>query len=269
MAQDTWAGPLGEMRAASTADGGTALTTTAQVIPIPSGTAHVSLEGRNYSTAVVVKYALVPWLTVLKTADLLATVTDYSSEAQDGSASTDVTLSSLDTFANGDALYLGSHIPFRGALADVDAANANAAVLSGDYWDGNSWEALTVTDGTASGGATFAQDGAITWAMPTDWAPTSLLSAVSTTGAAVPHRGAPLYWARLKASAALDASTTLNSLLALARSTAYAELVTGRVLEFGVTRGHGGIAGVEALTNAGTANLIVNVAARAGSRGFA
>jgi hypothetical protein len=266
---NTLAAPLGELRAASTAAGGTALTTTAQVIPFPAGTAYATVEGRNYTTAVVSKVALVPWLTILKTADLLATATDYSSEAQDADAATDVTLSSLDTFANGDAVYIGSHLPFRGVLCDVDAANGTASVLSADYWDGNSWEALTVTDGTASGGATFAVDGAITWTMPTDWATTPLADAVATTGAAVPHRRAQLYWARLKVSAALDSSTTLNSMYALARSTAYAELVTGRLLEFGITRGHGGVAGVEALTNAGTANLIVNVAAAAGSRGFA
>lgn len=258
------------MRSASTAAGGTALNTTALVIPIPAGTAHVSLEGRNYSTAVVAQIALVPWLTVLKTPDLLATVTDYTDAAQDADAATDVVLSSLDTFANGDAVYLGSHIPFRGVICDVDAANANASTLSADYRKSDgTWAALSVTDGTASGGATFAQDGAITWTMPTDWVAEALATAVSTTGAAVPHRSAPLYWARLKVSAALDASTTLNSLRALARSTAYAELVTGRVLEFGVTRGHGGIAGIEAKVNAGTGNLIVNVAARAGSRGFA
>lgn len=268
MATETWAGPLGEMRAASTASGGTALSTTALVVPLPAGTAHVSVEGRNYSTAVVARIALVPWLTVLKTLDLLATATDYSDAAQDANTGTDVVLSSLGTFASGDALYLGSHIPFRGVYADVDAANANASVLSGDYWDGDSWAALTVTDGTASTGVTFAVDGAITWTMPSDWAPTDLSSSVATTGAAVPQRGAKLYWVRLKVSAALDSSTTLNSLLALARSTAYAELVSGRVLEFATTRGHGGVAGIEALTDAGTANLIVNVAARAGSRGF-
>lgn len=260
------AAALGEIRAAHTTAGGNASSTTPAVIPFPSGTRWVQVEGRNYSTAVVVQVAFVPYLAVLKTADLLATITDYSAAAQDGSASTDVVLSGLPTFANGGALYVGAHIPFRGVLVDVDAANGTAAVLSGDYRKSDdTWAALTVTDGSAAAGATFGQDGAITWTMPTDWVPASLSSAVATTGAAVPNRNAGLYWVRLKVSAALDASTTLNSLLALARATTYAELVSGRVLEMSVDRGL--IAGAEHRTDAGTANVIVNVAAAAG-RGF-
>lgn len=259
MAFETLMGPLGEVRAASTAAGGTALTTTAGVISLLKGTQYVSLEGRNYSTAVVVQYALVPYLLVYKTADLLATITDYSAAAQDGDAGTDVVLSSLDTLANGDALWVGSRVPFRGLRADVDAANANASVLTGVYWDGNSLENITLTDGTDSGGATMAVDGAITWTVPTDWVPASLVT-IGSAAASVPHSTEPLYWVRLVVSAALDSSSTLNSLLALSRSTAYAELVTGRVIEMRVNRGLGGVAGVEALTNAGTANLIVNCA---------
>lgn len=268
MPSESWAGPLGEARAASTAGGGTALTTTAQCIQIPPGTAHLSMEGRNYSTAVVVQYALNPYLIVLVTPDLLATVTDYSEAAQDGSVSTDVVLSSLDTLAAGDAVYLGSHLPFRGVMVDVDAANANASVLSGDYWNGSAWSALTVTDNSASAGATFAQGGAITWTLPTDWAPGALRNLVSTCGTNVREAtNGGMYWARLKVSAALDSSTTLNSLLSLSRSTAYAELVSGRVLEIAMNRGAGGLGNIEAKTDAGTANLIINAWSRYG-RGF-
>jgi hypothetical protein len=113
VAQPTYSGPLGELRSASTAGGGTALTTAPLVIPLPRGIRHVMIEGRNYSTAVVAQIALVPYLSVMKTADNLATITDYSANAQDGSASTDITLSSLDTIANLDYLIVGSHLPFR------------------------------------------------------------------------------------------------------------------------------------------------------------
>lgn len=256
---------LGEIRAATTPAGGASLTTTPQVIALPVGTSQVMLEGRNYSTAVVVQAALSPYLLVLKTADSLATVTDYSEAAQDGDAATDVVLSSLDTLANGDALWLGSHLPFRGALVDVDAANANAATLAAHYWNGTALATLTPTDGTASGGATFAQDGPITWTVPSDWVKATLRE-IATADGAVPFSREPIYWARLSVSAALDASTTLNSVLALARSTAYAELTTGRVLEANVLRGVGGVAGIEARTDAGTAALIVNVGVSGGSR---
>lgn len=255
------------MRAASTADGGTALTvSTIASVPFLAGTNHVWIEGRNYSTAVVVKYGLIPYLLVYKTADSLATITDYSSEAQDGSTGTDVTLSSLDTLANGDALWIGSAHPFRGLVADVDAANGTASVLTGTYWNGSALANISLTDGTTSGGATFAVDGQITWTVPTDWVAASLrtISGVPTTPVAASTQS--LYWVRLVVGAALDSSTTLNSLMALVRSTVYGELVTGRVVEMAVRRELGGAVGVEATVNAGTANLIVNCAVRQGGR---
>lgn len=265
MATEIIAGPLGERRAASTAGGGTALSTTAVAIPLPDGTRTIQCIGRNFSTAVVIKLAMNPWLVVLKTADLLATVTDYSREAQDADASTDVVLSSLDTLANGDALWIGSHLPFRGVAVDVDAANGTASVLAGHYWNGSTMTTLTPTDGTTSGGATFAQDGQITWSMPTDWV-AAKLSTIGSPGANVPGRSDDLYWARLSVSVALDSSTTLNSLLALNRSTLYAEYPSGIAMEERLQKGPGYFGCIEALTDAGTANLIVNCASPHGGR---
>mgnify|MGYP001563449585 CR=1 FL=1 len=185
---ETLNGPFSEVRASSTAGGGTALTTAAQVVPFLPGTSYASWEARNYSTAVVVKYALVPYILVYKTVDLLATISDYSDAAQDGDTATDVVLSSLDTLANGDALWIGSPLPFRALIADVDAANGNSATLTGVYWSTAS-AALTnisLTDNTASGGAPFAIDGTITWTVPTDWGqvPLTVASGIATTVAA-------------------------------------------------------------------------------------
>ncbi len=174
-------------------------------------------------------------------------------------------LSSLDTLANGDALWLGSHLPFRGVAVDVDAANGTASVLAGHYWDGNSLEALTVTDGSDAAGATLGQDGLITWTMPADWTPATLRSAGSAA-AGVVAGGRELYWVRLTVSAALDSSTTLNSLHALNRVAPTYALTTGRVLERRITRGLGGVGCVEALTDAGTANLLVNVSTLLGGK---
>ena len=257
-------GAFGEIRAAS-ASVGTALSTTATVIPFLPGTQYALIEGRNYLTAAVARVALVPYLRVFKTADSLATITDYSENAQDGNAATDVTLSSLDTLANGDALWVGSHLPFRGLLADVDAANGTASVLTGTYWNGTALADISLTDGTDSVGATFGQDGAITWSVPAAWTPAPLTTIGSAAGG-VQASSQSLYWVRLVVSAALDSSSTLNSLMALSRSTAYAELTSGRLLECSVNRGAGGMAGVEALTDAGTGNLIVNCATVHGGR---
>lgn len=247
---------LGELRSVHGSAGGLSLTTTLQTVGLPKGTRAVVLEPRNFATAVVARVAFNPYLLVYKTADSLATVTDYSDAAQDNDTATDVVLSSLDTNANGDALWVGSHLPFRGLSVDVDAANGTASVLSGTYWNGSALTDISLTDNTASGGATFAQDGTITWTVPSDWT-AAKLTAIGSAAASVARSGEDLYWVKLVVSAALDSSTTLNSLHALNRSTLYPEFTNGSIREVAVRRGPGGVGSLEALTDAGTASLLV------------
>ena len=105
---------LQEIRAASTASGGTALTDTLGLISLPIGSDWLSITPRNFVGAAVARFAVNPWLTIIKTADLLVSEgTDLSVEAQDGDT-TAMSFASMDTLANGDALYVGSWLPFRG-----------------------------------------------------------------------------------------------------------------------------------------------------------
>lgn len=264
MTTETVAAGLGEVRAASTAGGGTALTTTAARIVLPIGTRWVSLTPRNFNVAVVAKFNFNPWLSVFKTTDGLATdanITNYSVNAQDGSTSTDVTLSSLATMANGGALYVGAAVPFSGVAIDVDAANGTTSVLTVEYWNGSAWVSASATDGTASGGATMAQDGSVTWSVPSAWA-FGTLNEIAGKNLFSELMRENLFWTRWTVSAALDSSTTLNSMVAINRDTTYAEIVPGQVFEESCTVGPGGISSVTALTDAGTGNLIVNVASR-------
>lgn len=269
MATETLAGPLGEVRAASTASGGTALTSTAARIVLPLGTKWVSLLPHTYAGAKVVRFNFNPWITVLKTTDLFATaaaLTDYSQAAQDGSTSTDITLSGLAPLASSDALYVGSYTPFGGLDVDVDSTNSTASVLTGQYWNGTAWTDISLTDNTG-GATTFANDGTITWTVPAAWDSVALQDAQPTT--ALKNVGVltePMYWVRLVVSVTLDASTTLNSMIAINRSTAYAELPAGIGFEESITVGPGGQSSVTALTDAGTASLIVNVASRQNGR---
>lgn len=252
---------LGEVRKAHTTAGGDASTTTPAVIQFPPGTQWCSIEGRNYSTAVVVQFAFVPYLRIFKTADALATITDQSETLQDNATATTADYNSLDTAANLDFVYVGSHLKFRGVQVDIVNTNSVASVLSTDYWNGSTWANASSTDGTISGGTTtFGQDGAITWTVPTDWAKVDLATAVATTGTAVRDRSASLYWVRFKVSVAFDATVSAASMVALAASTSYAELVTARPREQLVSRGPEGWAGIEHRTDAGTANVMVNVA---------
>lgn len=265
--------PLGEVKSAHPSAGGLSLTSTlsvGQTLGLPKGTRVLILEGTNYaSNATVIRVMRNPYLYVLKTVDSLATISDYSPMASDNDAATDVVLSSLDTNANGDALWVGSHVPFRGVAADVDAVNGTASVLSGTYWNGSALSNISLTDNTASGGVTFAQDGTIVWSVPSDWAQATLAAIVGyTSGQTVPASREELFWVKLVVSAALDSSTTLNSLHALNRSTNYIDLTAGRIWEEQISSGPGGLGSIEALTDTGTASLLVTVATVGGRSRF-
>ena len=261
MATDVISGPLGEFRAASTAGGGTALTSTAGYIQLPRETSHILITPRNFSTAVVVQVALNPWLVVLKTTDnMMGLPTDYSEAAQDADAATDVEVSSLGLLASGDFLLVGSHLPFRGVYIDVDGTNSlGTAALDVFYWDGATWVDYSDTDGTFST-RVFAQDGLVSWTISVNWRAAKLKDLYPNAPKAY-YSDLDLLWTRWSVDAALtDTSVTFNSMVAANRSTAYAELLSGQTFEERIKHGIGGIGCVEALTDAGTANLIVNVA---------
>lgn len=256
------------------ADKGVALSTSAAFTLVPDGTQSIELLLRNLAGGGVVgKWVPTPYLLVLKTTDAFVDAgncTDYSVAAQNATTG-DVVLSDLDTLANGDALWVGSHVPFRGLNAVITAANGNASVLSGTYWDGSALTDISLTDNTASGGKTFGSvtTATITWTVPSGWTKAALNALVSGMSMAIPYRDIPLWWVRLVVSAALDGSTTLASIQAMNRSTAYANLVAappGR--EFRCHKGPGGISGIEALTDAGTGNLIINCFTRLGADGL-
>ena len=265
---EIWAGQLGEFRATSTASGGTALTSTAGFIQFPALTApgnnkkgHLFITPRNFSTAVVAKIALNPWLTILKTTDSMATApTDYSIGAQDSSTSTSVDISDLDTVANGDWLLVGSHIPFRGVDLDIDGTNSTGSrTLTVAYWNGGSWISYTLTY-SVSWTTAFDADTTISWTPTTNWASATFASIYPNLKQTTYYSNIPLYWTRWSVNGALDSSVTIVAMLAANRSTTYGELVLGQTLEQKIVWGFGGLGCIEALTNAGTANLIVNVA---------
>ena len=129
-------------------------------------------------------------ISALAYVNLLINLTDRASATGSGTT--------LDAMQTTDILYVGCEAQFGGLRVDMTASvNANASVMDAEYWNGTTWADLTETDGTASGGKMFAQSGAITWTMPTDWALTSV-------------NGSPqLYWMRIKVSAALSADVEI------------------------------------------------------------
>ncbi len=262
---------LGHQRIAG-ASKGVACTTTAAFTPFHQGTEHIDIVPRNLSTAVVVKYAFCPYLIILKadSADGLGGhLEDNTQVAQDGSTATSVTLSS---FAAGRALYVGSAIPFRGAHVDVDGANSTGStVITVSYWNGSAWVDTSDTDGTISGGISLAQDGAITWTVPSEWQLATLNQLAAGAGETLDSSGQKwsyvnMYWTKWTWSHAMDSAVTLDHILGINESTAYAELTDSTAYEGRIHNGFGanGVAGIEALTDDGTANLIVTCSAMNG-----
>lgn len=264
-------GPFGEVRAASSQTGAAltaGVTAATAFVAIPPGAQFLYLEGRTFSTAVVAQYALNPYLRVLKTTDsfaVAANATDYSQAAQDGAAGTDVVLSSLATTGS---LWVGAEVPFRGVFADVDAANGTANTAAATFYSatGPTMATLTISDGSASGAASLAVDGGITWTVPADWIPGTLRT-IAGAASGVPYSGESLYWVRFTWSAALDSSTTLDQLLAMNRSTNYALLAPGHPgMWQALPTGSGRYGCIEARVDGGTGFLLANVATGAGGR---
>ncbi|MGH2362436.1 MAG: hypothetical protein ACRDGM_18080 [bacterium] len=247
----------GEWRTAA-ASTGLAVTTTRKTVALPKGTEFIRLIPRNFSTAVVVICRHNPWLDVLKTTDALATATDYSENAQDGDTATTVLMNSFDTAANNNYLYVGSHLPFAGVNVTIGNTNSIASVLTVNYWNG-AWVTTGATDGTIATGFTFGQSGLVTWAVPADWLVGTLRAIVGAgTGAAIPHQNETLYWTRWQVSVAFDASVTATEFTALNRSTSGIEIPSTFDHSQKAHRGFKGFGAVEAVTDAGTANLIIN-----------
>ena len=263
---------LSEFRRASAAGGSDI--STRKVIALPSGFVYGQMRPHTLAGgATVAKWSACPYLAVLKTIDNLATTpTDASEAVQAGLATAQLALGALSTFANGDYLLMAASRRYRGVIVDVVAGQVNAvvSVLTAEYWNGSAWVDLSATDGTASGGATFAQDGDITWTMPTAWKKASAQDILVAGGLpradTVPTevRMEPLFWTRWKVSVALSATVNVASLFAMSESANDAEARDGQDVELWGAKGVGGLSAVVAVLDAGTGKLIVNVASPMG-----
>lgn len=98
-----------------------------------------------------------------------------------------------------DFMYIGYSVPFNQINVDMTSSvNVRTATLTGAYFDGNTFSSLTITDNTASGGATLAQDGSITFTIPYNWMPSII-------------DGTEAYWVRLSPSADLAGHATIDN----------------------------------------------------------
>jgi hypothetical protein len=116
-----------------------------------------------------------------------------------------------------------------------------------------------------------ASTGSITWTVPSAWQSSTLKKLAAGAGETLDPSGQKwsditMYWTKWTWSATLKSTTDLFHMLGINESTAYAELTSSQADEGRKNHGFGtnGVAGVEALTDAGTANLIVTCSAMNG-----
>jgi len=145
--------------------------------------------------------------------------TEYVSSVVDGSSSTHMP---LDAMATNDIVYLGVTMPALGFYFDVGSnVNANAATLDVEYcstaMSGSATIAFTDvasdSDGTTSGGATLAQDGAYTFTLPS-----VKRSRLGTYGTPLFNR---CYWYRFLPSATLSATVDINEIIPIYQTSSY------------------------------------------------
>ena len=111
-----------------------------------------------------------------------------------------------------DRLYLGFKRKVNDLFVDIGStANATASVLTCENSNTAGFAALTITDGTDCGGATFATDGNITFTVPAGigWTPRVLRHLFPGEPSAPPDN---LFWLRFAVSVALDAGTLVDQI---------------------------------------------------------
>ena len=91
----------------------------------------------------------------------------------------------------GDAIYFGNRDTFSQIQIVIGTAKSTGGTFAWEYWDGDSWETLTVTDGTINGTlGPLSQNGNVDITVPGDWAQTSVGLTTAQVG--------PLYYVRLR-----------------------------------------------------------------------
>jgi hypothetical protein len=102
----------------------------------------------------------------------------------------------LDTQANGEALYVGYWQPIKGINITIDDSNVNdnASTLFVEYWNGSAWIQLTVVDGTGDSNTTLQASGTVSWTY-------------IAVGTELPRRvnGQTFFWYRITTDLATDA----------------------------------------------------------------
>ncbi|MCK4787659.1 MAG: hypothetical protein KAV87_28145 [Desulfobacteraceae bacterium] len=128
---------------------------------------------------------------------------DYSNEVRDLADTNKVAiLDNLNTYAAFECIFINTKVPCNSLTFDVPAINGTGSVASLYYWNGTAWTAVSgFSDGTASAGSTFRQDGAMTWTSPGSSEQEKFMYGVNG------------FWYQIRVSVQLDAEVEVASVL--------------------------------------------------------
>lgn len=116
-------------------------------------------------------------------------------------------------FANDDeALYIGSNRPFQAIVVALSTLSSADITATFQYWNGNAWSTLTVTDNTVG----FTKNDIITFTPPADWT-RSYMDAASTVLTAKER----LYYVRIARTANTVVTTPIGTCITLVPTALY------------------------------------------------
>jgi hypothetical protein len=137
-------------------------------------------------------------------------LTDRSLDNQDETIN--ITLSMV---VNEDYIYIGKLYPFNNFFIKSTVANDVASIMTVQYWDGKIWQsAIDLLDGTSVGGVSLAQSGIVQFVPQKDTHWQRLLSTKENNAPTELNTKEiyNLYWIRIKFSASLKATTSINTI---------------------------------------------------------
>jgi hypothetical protein len=125
---------------------------------------------------------------------------DFTVEVTDGRTNTSADISDLDTLANFDCLFFQTPVQAKSITITMGNVNTSASVTQLNYWNGT-WASVSgFSDNTTLSGASFGQDGSMTWTTPADIIPKYAF-------------GSNGWWYQLSlSSGTLDSDTTILSI---------------------------------------------------------
>jgi len=124
---------------------------------------NVTIDGDNNGIATAICHA--PLIVLVN-----ETGVDFTNETHDSLTSVVNDIALLPAGSDSDEIYFAKNVTFRDVTVDVSTVGVGDYTLSWQYWDGSTWQNLSVTDNTNN--FKTAGSNTVTFTAPGDWATT-------------------------------------------------------------------------------------------------